>query len=186
MSYPFDLPGVIVHQDAFNPHDNRPWVPFPAGVQYLRQRHQPLISACVAWTANQGREVDPDVIAFLCGAAEEGFNGGSVTRWTVERMYHMLCCHVPNWCDSHRAEVPDDIYKEPLWLFVSFLIASDRLDDSSDPPNLLLKVLRCHGIDANGFESNDEADWRHDEAPFEYDGPTYGELKRLADPAQGG
>ena len=32
MSKPFDLSGVIVHQDTFDPHDNRPWIPFPDGV----------------------------------------------------------------------------------------------------------------------------------------------------------
>jgi hypothetical protein len=90
MSYPFDLPGVIVHQDAFDPHDDRPWTPFPEGVQHLRARHDALITACVAWSADQGRHVDPNVIAVLCGAAEEGFNGGPVTRWTVERMFHMM------------------------------------------------------------------------------------------------
>lgn len=181
MSHPMDLPGVIVHQDAFDPLDNRPWTPFPDGVTYLRHRHDALITACVSWSAEQGRTLDPDVVALLCGAAEEGFNGGSVTRWTVERMYHMLCCHIPNWCDDHRADAPNNIYKEPLWLFVSFLVASDRLDDRSDPPDLLLKVLRCQGINAAGFESNDEADWHYEDAPFEYDGPTYGQLKRLTD-----
>jgi len=180
MSYPFDLPGVIVHHDAFDPSDTRQWTPFPEGVQYLRQRHSVLISACIAWAADQGRPVDPDVLALLCGAAEEGFNGGLVTRWTVERMYHMLCCHVPNWCDDHHAEAPSDIYKEPLWLLVNFLVASNRLDRDSDPPELILRVLRCHGINAAGFDSDDEADWNHDDAPFEYDGPTYGELNGLA------
>ena len=29
MSQRFDLPGVIVHQDGFDPHDDRPWTPFP-------------------------------------------------------------------------------------------------------------------------------------------------------------
>ena len=29
MSYPFDLPGVIVHQDAFDPNDRRPSSPPP-------------------------------------------------------------------------------------------------------------------------------------------------------------
>src|ERR1700694_5208617 len=118
MSKPFDPSGVIVHQDAFDPYDNRPWIPFPDGVAYLRERHDALIAACVAWTDAQGRPVDPNAIALLGGAAEEGFNGGSVTRWTVERMYHTLCCHIPNWCDDHRAETPDDVFKEPLWLFV--------------------------------------------------------------------
>jgi hypothetical protein len=42
-------------------------------------------------------------------------------------------------------------------------------------------VLRFFGISAAGFESDDEADWRTDDAPFEYDGPSYGELKRLTD-----
>jgi hypothetical protein len=77
--------------------------------------------------------------------------------------------------------VPDDVFKEPLWLLINFLVDSDRLDDRSDPPDLLLEVLRCHGVNASGFESDDEADWRSEDAPFEYDGPTYGELKRLTD-----
>jgi hypothetical protein len=164
MSHPFDLPGVIVHQDAFDANDDRPWTPFPECVAYLRPRHASIVDACVGWA----------------GAAEEGFNGGLVTRWTVERMYHMLCCHLPNWCDEHHAETPDEGNKEALWLLVSFLAATDRLDDDSDPPELLLHVLRCHGINAAGYESDDEADWRSDQAPFEYDGPSYGELKRLA------
>lgn len=179
MSYPFDQRGVIVHQDGFDPDDTRPWTPFPDGVAYLR-RHDALIEACVVWAAERSRIVDPDVIALLCGAAAEGFNGGLVTRWTVERMYHMLCCHIPNWCDDHHAAAPDDSYAEALWLFVKFLVATDRVDDHSDPPDQLLNVLRGHGINAAGFASDDEADWRSDEAPFEYDGPSYGELKRLA------
>jgi len=178
MSQRFDLPGVIVHQDGFDPYDDRPWTPFPDGAVYLRRRHHDLIDACVAWTVTRGRTLHPDVVAVLCGAAEEGFNGGLVTRWTVERMYHMLCCHIPNWCDDHHAEVPDDVFKEPLWLLINFLIATDRLDDDSDPPELLLRVLRCHGINADGFESDDESDWHDEDAPFEYDGPSYGELKQ--------
>lgn len=178
MSQSFDLPGVIVHQDAFDPYDDRPWTPFPDGVAYLRARHGALIDACVAWATAQGRALDPDIAAVLCGAAEEGFNGGLVTRWTVERMYHMLCCHIPNWCDDHHAEVPDDVFKEPLWLLINFLVGTDRLDDDSDPPDVLLQVLRCHGINADGFESDDESDWHHEDAPFEYDGPSYGELRR--------
>ena len=181
MSRPFDLPGVIVHRDAFDPNDDRPWTPFPEGAAYLRRRHASIVDACVRWTAARGRVVDPDVIAVLCGAAEEGFNGGLLTRWTVERMYHMLCCHLPNWCHEHHAEAPDECNKEALWLLVSFLAATERLDDDSDPPELLLQVLRCHGINAAGFESDDEADWRSEQAPFEYDGPSHGELKRRAD-----
>jgi hypothetical protein len=181
VSHAIHLSGVIVHEDAFDPTDNRPWIRFPDGVSHLRRRHNALISACVTWASGQGRVVDPDVVALLCGAAEEGFNGGSVTRWTVERMYHMLCCHIPNWCDIHRVAAPNDVYKEPLWLLVRFLVAGDRLDDRSDPPDLVLEVLRCQGINASGFESDDEADWHYEDAPFEYDGPTYGELKRLTD-----
>ena len=182
MSERFDLPGVIVHQDGFDPYDHRPWTPFPDGVVYLRRRHHDLIDACVAWTATRGRTLDPNVVAVLCGAAEEGFNGGLITRWTVERMYHMCCCHIPNWCDDHRAEVPDDAFKESLWLLINFLVATDRLDDDSDPPDLLLQVLRCHGINADGLESDDDADWQSDLAPFEYDGPSYGDLKRRDNP----
>ena len=181
MPHPFDLPGVIVHHDAFDPNDDRPWTPFPDGVAYLHRRHASLIDSCVGWATTQERIADPDVIALVCGAAEEGFNGGLVTRWTVERTYHMLCCHIPNWCDDHHVEVPDEsTTPEALWLFITFLVVTDRLDDDSDPPDLLLQVLRCHGINAAGFESDDEADWQSEQAPYEYDGPSYGELKRLA------
>ena len=80
--------------------------------------------------------------------------------------------------EATEAKVPDDVFKEPLWLFINFLVATDRLDDDSDPPELLLQVLRCHGINADGFESDDEADWHHEDAPFQYDGPSYGQLKQ--------
>jgi hypothetical protein len=35
-------------------------------------------------------------------------------------------------------------------------------------------------MNADGFEFDDEADRRSELAPFEYDGPTYGELRRRA------
>jgi hypothetical protein len=170
--------GIIVHGIGAGPDDDRPWIPFPECVAYLRNRHCALIADCVAWSAARNRPLDPNVIALLCGAAEEGFNGGEVTRWTVERVYHMLCCHIPNWCDDHHFEAPDDGNAEALWAFLSFLVATDRFDDESDPAPLLLQVLRCFGINSEGLESDDEADWHTENAPFEYDGPTHGELKR--------
>jgi hypothetical protein len=95
MSQPLDLPGVIVHRDGFDPDDTRPWTPFPDGAAYLRQRHHDLIDACVAWAMSEGRDLDPDVVAVLCGAAEEGFNGGDVTKWTVEPAVSMWL-----WCST--------------------------------------------------------------------------------------
>ena len=136
-----------------------PLVKFEDAVTGVYRAHAELIDAAVEWAARRGRELDPDVVALLIGAAVEGFDGGGATWWSRSRTAHMFCCHIDNWCHDHESDAPEEGAKEALWLYLRFLVETDVLDSASDPPAELFAPLHERGVDLSGFETEDERYW---------------------------
>jgi hypothetical protein len=111
---------------------------------------RPLIRDVRTWALAQGKPVDAAVLALLLAAKSE-WRKEPVTRWTRIGVYQHLWGDVRNWCSLRSVLLPEDV-PEVLWLFLSFLSESGRLDPASDPLRELRRPLRCYGgLGADGL-----------------------------------
>lgn len=119
-------------------------------VRDVRAAHHELIEEAAAWSAMQGRDVDPDLIALICAGAAGREGDGSLVPWDRQRAYSLLRTDTWNWCTCQGCQWPEEL-PTALWDWFGFLAETGRLADGSDPVWELRKPLICYGgLDLQG------------------------------------
>ena len=150
--------------------------PLAEAVAPVRLRFRPLISELCQWALAQGHRLEPDTVALLLAAADEGHGVITKTQWTRTGVQQFLWADTFNWCGIRRVLTPDGV-PETLWWYLQFLVATDRLDYESDPLPELCKPLMCYGgLDEHGKRRSDGT---RSPVPCQcyvtYRGPSHGE-----------
>jgi len=147
---------------------------FTDAIAPTRSEHHSVVVAATEWCRSEGRPIDPDLIALICGGIAWG-DHHEPNVWTRKRVNELLRCSMWNCCSMAGCLYPDGT-PEALWMFLGFLAATDRLDPASQPLDRLRDALRCAGLGDDGLPRPDGAPDFRCECNRPYRGPTHGEL----------
>jgi hypothetical protein len=115
-------------------------VPLNIATAALRDRHRELLAAASQWAISAGDALDPDRLAVILGAVEDGVARVTPYYWTVNGANNLLTFDVVGWCASQRV-APVDGIPRTLWRYFDFLAATGRFDPRSDALDLLRRTL---------------------------------------------
>jgi hypothetical protein len=148
-----------------------------------RSQHRGLVNEVRQHALAHGESLHADTIAMILAARETPMfedQRRPIGRWTKRDLIDFLSVDLFNWCSIRQVLLPDQV-PEALSHLLEVLVATDALDDDSDPLDELSKPLRCYGgLEATGQrrpESDNESERERCECYVTYRGPSHGELR---------